>query len=265
MASVFSLRWVYQIFFTIFLVGSVVCGAATSSNMFIVGRAIAGVGAAGVASGGLTIVITVSSTATRPLFIGLASSMFALGIILAPVIGGAFTEKVTWRWCFWVNLPTGAITLLTLFFFFKPKPIQTDQTILQRLKRLDLVGCVIFIPACFVVLMAMQWGGTKYPWNSGTIIGLFVGGGILVLIFVAWEWWVGETALIPGIVLTRRNVALGCIFAFCQLGSLAVMSYYLPEWFQAVQGVSPLDSGVRVLPSVITQIIGILIVGILGM
>ncbi|KAM7219425.1 Major facilitator superfamily domain containing protein [Rhypophila decipiens] len=264
LASIFPLRWVYQVFFAIFLVGSIVCGAATSSNMFIVGRAIAGVGAAGVASGGLTIVLTVSSAKNRAMFMGLASSMFALGIILAPIIGGALTDRVTWRWCFWINLPAGALTLATQFFFFKPRNVHAERTAWQRLKSLDLVGCALFVPACFLILVALQWGGTKYAWNSGTIIGLFVGGGLLTIIFVAWEWWVGEMALIPGVVMGRRQVLLACIFAFLQLGSLAVMSYYLPTWFQAVQGVNPLDSGVRVLPSVLMQIVALGIVGSLA-
>lgn len=110
----------------------------------------------------------------------------------------------------------------------------------------------------------MQWDGTRYPWNSATIIGLFVGGGILSIIFVAWEWYVGENALTPGILIGRQQVAVACVFDFLQLGSLAVMSYYMPLWFQAVQGVSPLDSGVRVLPSVLAQILALGIVGTLG-
>jgi hypothetical protein len=115
-----------------------------------------------------------------------------------------------------------------------------------------------------MMLMAMQWGGVRYPWASGTVIGLFVVGGVLVVVFVGWQWYMAEYALIPGAVVKRRAVAIGCVFAFCQLGGLAVMSYYLPEWFQAVQGASPLDSGVRVLPSVLSQIVGILMVGVLG-
>ncbi|KAK3393602.1 major facilitator superfamily domain-containing protein [Podospora didyma] len=263
-SSVFSLRWIYQGLFFIFLLGSVVCGAATSSNMFIVGRALAGMGASGVASGGLTIILTVSSPAKRPLFMSMGSNMFALDIILVPIIGGAFAEKVTWRWCFWINLPAGAVTLASMFFFFHPPPVRTDKAVLERVRDLDLVGCVIFIPAIFILLKAMKWGGTKYLWNSPTIIGLFVGGGVLMLVFVSWEWRVGDAALIPGVVLTRRAVVLACVFAFCQLGSMAVMSYYLPEYFPVVQGVSPLESGVRVLPSIISQLGGIVVVGVFG-
>jgi len=125
------------------------------------------------------------------------------------------------------------------------------------------VGGGLFVPGCFLVMLAMQWGGVKYPWRSGMVIGLFVGGGALLVVFVVWERYMGDHALIPGSVVNRRAVVLGCAFAFCQMGGLAVMSYYLPEWFQAVQGVGPMESGVRVLPSVISQIIGIIVVGAL--
>lgn len=264
LASVFPLRWVYQIFFLIFLIGSVICGAATTSNVFIAGRAIAGVGAAGVASGGLTIVVIVSKPSQRPLFMGLASGVFALGMILAPIIGGAFTEKVSWRWCFYINLPAGLVTLLSMFFFFRPRRIHADEAIVERIKRLDIVGCLMFVPASFMILLALQWGGHRYPWRSATVIGLLVGGSLLILVFAAWQWHMGDRALVPGEVVGRRNVVLTCMFAFCFLGSLTVMSYYLPEWFQAVQGVSPLQSGVRILPSIIAQMVALVVVGALG-
>lgn len=267
LSTVLPLRWVYQAFFAVFLVGSAVCGAATSSDMFIVGRALAGVGASGVASGGLNVVLAVSAPATRAMHMGLVSGMFGLGIVLAPIIGGAFTQHVSWRWCFYVNLPAGAVTLASMFFFFRPPRIvhaEQSASLRERLRHLDFVGCLLFVPACFMVLMALEWGGVKFPWRSATVIGLFVGGGVLVTIFIGWQWYMGRYALIPGSVVRRRAVALGCIFAFCQLGGLAVMSYYLPEWFQAVQGASPMESGVRVLPSVISQIVGIVIVGIFG-
>ncbi len=268
LSSLLPLRWVYQTFFTIFLLGSAVCGAANAPNTFIAGRALAGVGAAGVASGGLNVVLAVSGPATRALNMGLVSCMFALGIVLAPVVGGALTQHVGWRWCFFVNLPAGAVTVVAMFFFFRPGrravSEEGERSVCERLKHLDLAGCVLFVPACFMVLMALQWGGVKYPWRSATVVGLFVGGGVLVAVFVGWQRFMGEYALIPGSVVRRRAVAVACVFAFCQMGGLAVMSYYLPEWFQAVQGVSPLDSGVRVLPSVVSQIVGILVVGALG-
>lgn len=246
------------------MVGSLICGFAPNSNSFIVGRAVAGIGASGVASGGFIIVLTVASDKAKPLLMGICSSCFAMGLILAPVIGGAFTQKATWRWCFWINLPPGAVTLVAMFLFFTPPSIQRDRTALQRIKNLDLIGCAIFIPAIFMLLLAMMWGGTEKPWGSATIIGLFVGSGVTLILFVSWEHFKGDDAMIPGNLITRRTVAFSVFFSFCHFGSLGILNYYLPEWFQAVEGVSPLESGTRVLASVLAQIVGTLSSGILG-
>ncbi|KAI6085989.1 putative MFS transporter [Hypoxylon rubiginosum] len=264
LTTVFTLRWVYIVFFSIFLVGSIICGWAPNSEAFIVGRAIAGIGASGVGSGGLTVVLTISSEKVKPLFMGIISSFFALGLILAPVLGGVFTEKITWRWCFWINLPPGALTLAVMLVFFKPPSRARPESLTKSLLKLDLIGCFFFIPAIFMLLLALTWGGTKEAWNSATTIGLFVGSGVMLIVFVCWEGYKGNDAMIPGIVLSRRTVTFSVLFSFCHLGSLAISSYYLPEWFQAVQGASPLESGTRILATVLAQITGTISAGILS-
>ncbi|PYI01624.1 MFS transporter [Aspergillus sclerotiicarbonarius CBS 121057] len=262
LSSTFPLRWICISFFSVFLVGSLVCGFAPNSNSFIAGRAIAGIGASGVASGGFVIVLTVSPEKSKPLLLGICSSCFALGLILAPVIGGAFTEEATWRWCFWVNLPPGALTLLSMLCFFKPPSIQRDRSVVQRIMDLDLIGCAIFIPGIFMLLLAMMWGGTKENWDSATTIGLFVGSGVMLILFACWEAYKGEGAMISGNVVARRTVTFSVLFSFCHFGSVSILNYYLPEWFQAVQGATPLQSGTRVLAAVLSQIVRTLSAGI---
>lgn len=261
----FPLRWIYVSFFSIFLIGSLVCGFAPNSNTFIAGRAIAGIGASGVASGGFVIVLTVSPEKSKPVLLGICSSCFAMGLILAPVIGGAFTQYATWRWCFWVNLPPGALTLLAMLCFFRPPSIQRDRTAVQRIIDLDLIGCAIFIPGIFMLLLAMMWGGTKESWGSATTIGLFVGSAVMLIIFVSWEGYKGEDAMIPGNIVARRTITFSVLFSFFHFGSVGIMNYYLPEWFQVVEGASPLQSGTRTLASVLAQIVGTLSAGFLGM
>jgi MFS family permease len=114
------LRSSYLVFFGIFLLRCVLCGAATSSSIFIVGRAVAGIGGAYIVSGGLSVTALVTPTAQRPLFTGLVNLLYAIWTVIAPIIGGAFTTNVSWRWCFYINLPTGAVTIGTLLFFFHP-------------------------------------------------------------------------------------------------------------------------------------------------
>jgi hypothetical protein len=133
-----------------------------------------------------------------------------------------------------------------------------------RLRSLDLVGCAIFVPAIFMLLLALQRGGQVNPWSSATIIGLFVGSGIMMMVFIAWEWYKGDEAMIPRQAVMRRTVVFTCLFAFCHMGSLGLAPYYLPEWFQVVEGVDPLQSGVRMLPTVITQILATMTASRLG-
>ncbi|WYZ42179.1 hypothetical protein EsH8_V_001074 [Colletotrichum jinshuiense] len=265
LAAAFPLRWVYITFCSIFLVGSIVCGWAQTSNAFIVGRAVAGIGASGLATGGMTIVLLIASPRTKPLFMGICSSCFALGVILGPILSGVFSEKATWRWCFWINLPSGAVTLATMFFFFRPPPESRNWSVGERIKSLDLTGGAIFIPGIFMILLALTWGGTQKAWNSPTIIGLFVGGGVMVVMFFIWEHHKGEEAMIPGMLLRRRSITFSVLFSFCHMGSVAVMGYYLPEWFQAVQGVNALESGTRTVTTAGTQIFGTLFAAVLAL
>lgn len=261
----FPLRWVYIVFFCIFLIGSIVCGWAPTSNAFIVGRAVAGIGASGVATGGMTVVLIVASPRMKPVFMGLCSGCFALGVILAPILSGVFTTKATWRWCFWFNLPLGAVTLATMLLFFRPPPSDDHKKSLgEKLKSLDLIGCAIFVPGLFMILLALTRGDVEQVWNSATVIGLFVGGGVMLLIFLFWERYKGEEAMIPGMLLKRRSITFSVLFSFCHLGSVAIMSYYLPEWFQAVQGLNALESGVRTVTTAGLQIFGTLFAGALG-
>ncbi|KAK3376326.1 MFS transporter [Lasiosphaeria ovina] len=265
LASVFRLDLVYSSFTLVFLVGSILCGWAPSSSAFIAGRAIAGIGAAGVASNGLVILVTAAPPTKKPVFMGAGAACFVIGLIAGPLLGGAFTDRLTWRWCFWINIPFNILTLTVVSLFFRrPRQEQvegrSETGISERIQSLDLIGCIIFVPGIFMFLLAMQTGSSSSgsngtSWSSGTVVGLFVGSGVVLAAFVAWEWQRGSQAMIPGTVVMRRSVVFVCLFASTQMGALTVAAYYLPAWFQAIQGVGPLQSGVRMLPTVVTQML----------
>ena len=107
-------------------------------------------------------------------------------------------------------------------------------------------------------LFALQ-RGAEGTWNSPTVIGLLVGSGLTAILFTVWEYHKGDDAMIPGSVAGRRTIICTTLFAFFHLGSITIATYYLPEWFQAVQGVDPLESGVRLLPSVLTNIVAAMV------
>lgn len=233
--------------------------------MFIVARAITGVGASGIFSGALSILAVVAPLSKRALYIASLTSVFGIATISGPIIGGALTTKVSWRWCFYINLPVGAFTLVALALFFKPPIRDTDKgTLWEKIQKIDVIGCAIFIPMIVMVLLALQWGGHQYAWKSATVIGLFCGAAVMIAIFLAWEYHKGDDAMIPFSVVLQRSILLSCLFSACMFGAYIINIYYMPEWFQVIKGASPLHSGVMTLPAVGSQVASSLISGLIG-
>jgi hypothetical protein len=113
-------------------------------------------------------------------------------------------------------------------------------------------------------LMALEWGGTKYPWNSAIVIGLLCGAAGTFISFVVWEYRLGDEAMIPYSMLQRREVWSSCLVTGFFFGNLLTFSYYLPIYFQAVKGVNPAPSGLCILPGIASQILMAVISGVLG-
>jgi hypothetical protein len=193
-----------------------------------------------------------------------------------------FTEYISWRWCkfksfvpptisnllgFYINLPIGAAAAILLLAIRTPDAKENklrDLSTISALLSLDLVGFFLFAPSAVMFLMALEWGGSKYAWSSATIIGLFCGASGMLVVFLGWENRVGDEAMIPFSVVRRRVVWSSCLVIWFFFGAMMVYSYYLPIYFQAVKGKSPLASGVDVLPLVISQMIASILGGGLG-
>ncbi|KAJ7735132.1 MFS multidrug transporter [Mycena maculata] len=261
--SFLSIKWVYIAAISIFEFGSLICGVAPTSVALIVGRAIAGVGCAGIFSGALIIVAHSAPLEKRPMFTGLIGTMYGVASVAGPLMGGAFADKVTWRWCFYINLPIGAITLLVMIFMFK-SPHQDkgeEMNLTQRLGQFDPIGTLLIIPAVVCLLLALQWGGSTYPWKSGRIIALFVVFGVLTLVFIAVQARKQDSATVPPRILKNRSIWSGAWFAFCQGATFFVFVYYLPIWFQAIKGVSAVKSGIDNLPMILSVVIAMIVSG----
>lgn len=169
---------------------------------------------------------------------------------------------------FYINLPVSALSAIFLLLINIPdrldKTKAKESTVLSTLSKLDLVGFFLFAPFAIMFLMALEWGGTEYPWRSATIIGLFCGAGGTLVIFAAWEYHVGDEAMVPYSMLRKRVVWSSCLVIGFFFGCLLIFSYYLPIYFQAVKGVSPALSGVYVLPGILSQMMMAVISGVLG-
>ncbi|KAJ7476933.1 major facilitator superfamily domain-containing protein [Mycena galericulata] len=263
--SYYSIKLVYITAISIFELGSIICGSAPTSDVLIIGRAIAGLGAAGIFSGALIIVANVVPLANRPLYTGLVGSMYGIASVAGPLLGGVFTDKLTWRWCFYINLVPGGIALLVMVFLFKTPPgiIRGEATTFaRRMRKMDPLGTAVFIPAVVSLLLALQWGGTQYQWNSGRIIALLVVFGVLILAFIGIQICAGENATVPKRIFKQRSIMSGAWFSFFAGSGFYIFVYFLPLWFQAIKGVSAVKSGIDNLALVSSVVVGTIVAGV---
>ena len=194
--------------------------------------------------------------------------MGQLGIILGPLLGGLFTEHVTWRWCFYINLPLGGVA--GLFMVLVTIPDQTTKQtpslayVRSLLPYFDLTGFALFAPASIMFLMALQFGSGDYGWNSSQVIGLFCGAGVTAVIFVLWERRMGNDAMIPLPMVRQKIVWSSSVSYALLMTSIIVGSNFIPIFLQSIKGLSPAMSGVYMLASIIPQLILTVISGALG-
>ncbi|KFY33399.1 hypothetical protein V494_07663 [Pseudogymnoascus sp. VKM F-4513 (FW-928)] len=226
----FPTKWSFLVFFAIFELGSALCGAAQSSLMLIVGRAIAGLGGSGLMNGILTILSSILPPERLPRVMSLNVSLGQVGMACGPLIGGALTQHATWRWCFYINLPIGAavggLLILLRIPEVRAKP-PVREVLGKAVSKMDLTGLVLLWPAAIMFFLALQWGGIRR----------------------------GDDALLPFSMLRVRVIYSASATMFFFMGAMFLQHYYLPIYFQAVKGDDPFMSGVHILPTIISQVI----------
>jgi hypothetical protein len=165
-------------------------------------------------------------------------------------------RHLTWRWCFYINLPIGAFTAIAVGFLLRVGPEAKPQlSVVEQVKRMDPLGLLFFLPSMVCLTLALQWGGTSYAWSSPRVIGLLVTFAVTLVIFIVLEALRPETALIPARIVMNRSVVGAMLYMLLLSGSMMVIIYYLTIWFQAAQGQSALQSGIRAFPIMISMVV----------
>ncbi|KAF2725657.1 MFS general substrate transporter, partial [Polychaeton citri CBS 116435] len=258
-----NIKATYLIAVVLFEVGSAICGAAPNSVAFIIGRAIAGLGAGGVQSGVLVIIVYAVPLQQRPQYQGLFGAVYGIASIIGPLIGGAFTTNVTWRWCFYINLPLGGVVLVFVFFLLHIPDQPTTDTLKQKLLQLNLEGLVALLPGVICLCLALQWGGFTYSWGDGRIVALLVLAFVLLIAFVLIQIWRKKQAMVPPHIFMQRSIASGFWVSCCVGAHQTLLIYFLPIWFQAIKGDSAVKSGIHLLPMVLALVVASIITGVL--
>ncbi|KAI9695392.1 MAG: hypothetical protein M1820_008647 [Bogoriella megaspora] len=260
--GMFNVKWLYIGSVLLFSVGSAVCGAAPNMNSLIVGRVIAGAGGAGVYLGMLNLLSINTLEKERPIYYGLTGIVWGVGTILGPVIGGAFADSsATWRWAFYINLVVfGALTPALLCIpSFNPRP---KVSALKKLKELDWIGAILNAGLYTTFVTALTFGGVTWPWNDGRTITTLVVCGVILLVFMAQQFFAilttPERRLFPIHFIASRTMVILHVCTACSATALFVVMYYIPLMFQFSRGDDGIESAVRLLPFVIVFSVSIM-------
>ena len=244
-----GLRPLFYSSVTIFSAGNLVTGFANSAAILITGRAIAGSGAGGIVT---AVSITISkrfSIRRRAAVFGATGMMWVFASGCGPVIGGVFSERISWRWVFWSNPPIAAIALAMITL--SPQVPKSDSSNIAGFRQMDYIGLILATGGTAMLLTGMQLGGTAAPWSSAEVICLLVLGAMLIAAFALFEHRRTASPLIPGRIVRSRNNAASLAVCFFHGIVFMANNYYLPLYLQSVKALNPEQSGLWLLPFVV--------------
>ncbi|KIW12313.1 hypothetical protein PV08_09590 [Exophiala spinifera] len=255
-SDIWGRKPIFLVALVVFFASSIICAAAVDMQMLIVGRSFQGA-----AGGGLICMVNVGisdlfSVRERSLWLGLCEGIWAFSGAVGPLLGGAFAQYASWRWCFWCNLPISGVAFLLIVFFLDVHNPRTPA--MEGIRAIDWFGCLSILGVTVMLLLGLDLGGAVYPWGSAKVICLIVFGALMVLVFIYSEKKLAKYPVIPLSLFGTRNVATLLVTFFHGMVFMAP-EYYLPLYFQSVMESSPIRSGYLLGPLIVaTAVTGVL-------
>ncbi|KAI3390414.1 hypothetical protein diail_9733 [Diaporthe ilicicola] len=247
-ANIFGRRILTLLAILIFAIGSAISGPAPTLGVLVAGRAIQGIGAAGLNTMVEVIVCDLVPLRERGKYMGFIFSIYGIGTSIGPVIGGAIAARATWRWIFYINLPLAALSLLLVGVSLSTLPVNRDATRRSSLKRIDFSGNTLLVASITSILLALTWGGGSQPWSSWRAFLPLILGLLGLVLFLLVESRVAEPTT-PLRLFSNRTSFAGFWLSFTHHVLTYWIIFVLPIYFQAVKEASALTSGVDLLPT----------------
>jgi MFS family permease len=245
----------------IFEIGSAVIGSAQSAEIVVVGRALAGFGGSGIYVGTINIVSAITTPIERTHYLNLVGVAWCLGTILGPIIGGAFADSAaTWRWAFYVNILIAAIAAPSCVLLIPPVlPPASSSTVVDRLKRIDYIGAILFLGGVISTIMILGFGGALYTWDNPRMITLYVVAVVVWTAFSLQQYFSFLTVdrIFPVQFVGNWEMVILFVWTSIAISSLVVTVYSLPLFYQFIYAESSLKSGAYTIPYVAAIIISI--------
>ncbi|RDL33244.1 putative major facilitator superfamily protein [Venustampulla echinocandica] len=249
LADLWGRRWLTIGAVALFTLGSGICGGSSTSNMLISGRAVQGLGAAGINMLVELILVDLLPLRDRGKFLGLMFVFIVLGSVTGPFIGGILVERVSWRWCFYLNLPFGGGSLILLYLLLRIEHEKLDESTMDKIKKIDFIGLLILCGSISSLLFALTYGGTRYEWSHPTIVVTLIMALLGVVLLIGFEASpLCPQPMIPLVLFANRTSAAGFIATFIQTIISYWVLYFIPVYFQSTLLVSPSRSGLQILP-----------------
>ena len=241
-SDLYGRKILFQFAIAIFLVGSMISGAAPNMLTLVLARGLQGVGGGGLMSMSMIIIGDIVAPRERGRYQGYTGAVFATSSVVGPLVGGFFTDSLSWRWIFYINLPLGLIALVVTSAVL-------NLPFVRREHRVDYLGAGLLVAGVSALLLVTVWGGNEYPWGSPTVIGLAVIGVMLLAAFVVQEGRASEPILPLALFrnpVFRVSSGVSFLVGLSMFGS----TVFLPIYFQIVTGASATESGLLVVPMV---------------